>query len=347
MRLSLNWTRYNKRPVLNQFFHQSLDRISALPGVESAAVSLFVPLNSSASSSSGGILIDGQPLQSGNIPPQVNFELSSPDYFRVLGVPVLSGRAFTDADTETAPPVAIVNARMAKHFWPNQDPVGHRISVDLGKSWVTVVGVVSDVHQFGLDKESSEGVYLPQDQGPTVTDAHLLVRTRIDPTRAANQIASAIHEIDPQQPVTEMQTLDQLRSLQLGTPRVTATLLGMFAALALFITIVGVSGTLALTVAHRTKEIGIRIALGAPKKEILRNILARGMAPVIAGIAVGTVAALFATRLLATMLFSISPNDPPTLGSIAILLAAVALIGCALPARRAIQVDPIQALRTE
>jgi predicted permease len=347
MRISLDWTKYAKRTQLNQFFHQVLDRVSGTPGVESAAVSMTVPLNSTSSSSTGGVLVDGKVLASGDIPPQVNFELASADYFHVLNVPILSGRAFTDADTETGPAVAIVNARMAKHFWPTGDPVGHRVSGDGGKSWATVVGVVSSVHQYGLDKQSEETLYIPQDQSGPVTDARLLVRTRSDPMHAANQIASIIHEVDPQQPVTEMRTLDQLRSLQLGTPRITATLLGMFAALALFITVVGVSGTLALAVAHRTKEIGIRMALGAPKKEILRNILARGMAPVVAGIAVGTVAALFATRLLATMLFAISPNDPPTLGSIAVLLAIVALIGCAIPARRAIHVDPIQALRTE
>ena len=346
MRISLDWTKYAKRTQLNQFFHQVLNRVSGTPGVDSAAVSMTVPLNSTAGST-GGIFVDGKVLPSGEIAPQVNFELASADYFRVLNIPVLSGRAFTDADTETAPEVVIVNARLAKHFWPNADPIGHRVSGDGGKTWATVVGVVSSVHQYGLDKQTEETLYVPQDQAPPVTDAHLLVRTRVDPMHTANQIASIVYQVDPQQPVTEIRTLDQVRSLQLGTPRITATLLGMFATLALFITVVGVSGTLALAVAHRTKEIGIRIALGAPKKEILRNILARGMAPVFTGIAVGTVAALFAARLLATMLFAISPDDPPTLGSIAVLLAVVALIGCAIPARRAIHVDPIQALRTE
>ena len=270
MRITLDWTKYAKRTQLNEFFHQVLDRVSGTAGVDSAAVSMTVPLNN-ASASTGGIFVDGKILPSGEIAPQVNFELASADYFRVLNIPVLSGRAFTDADTETAPAVVIVNTRLAKHFWPASDPIGHRISGDGGKSWATVVGVVSSVHQYGLDKQSEETLYVPQDQGPPVTGAHLLVRTRVDPMHAANQIASIIHQVDPQQPVTEMRTLDQLRSLQLGTPRITATLLGMFAALALFITVVGVSGTLALAVAHRTKEIGIRIALGAPKKEILRN----------------------------------------------------------------------------
>jgi putative ABC transport system permease protein len=347
MRITLDWTKYAKRSELNQFFHQILDRVNGMPGVESAAVSVTVPLNSTMGAMSGGILLEGRPVNPGDVQPQVDFELATPDYFRVLGVPVLAGRAFTDGDTETAPAVAMVNARMAKHYWPNQSPIGRHVSVDSGKNWITIVGVASDVHQYGLDKDSREGVYLPQDQGPTLTNVSLLARTRVDPMRIANQIADVIHQIDPNQPVTNMRTLEQLRSTQLGTPRVTATLLGLFAALALFITVVGVSGTLALAVAHRTKEIGIRMALGAPKQEILRDVLSRGMAPVIAGIIVGAVVAMFSTRLLASMLFAIKPNDPVTLAAIAVLLALVALIGCAIPARRAIEVDPMNALRTE
>jgi predicted permease len=347
MRLSLDWTKYGKRAELNQFFHQMLNRVDGLPGVESAAISVLVPLNSSMGAMSGGVRLEGRPVNPGELLPQVDFELASPDYFRVLGVPVLSGRPFSDDDMEKAPAVAIVNARMAKHYWPTENPIGHHVSVDNGKTWITVVGVVSDVHQYGLDKDSREGLYLPQDQSPTLTDAHLLVRTRVDPMRTSNQIANIIHQIDPHQPVTEMRTLDQLRSAQLGTPRVTAILLSLFAALALFITVVGVSGTLALAVAHRTKEIGIRIALGASKEELLRNVLVRGMVPVIAGIFAGAIAALFSTRLLASMLFAVKPNDLLTLASIAILLVSVALIGCSIPARRAIGIDPMKALRAE
>jgi ABC-type antimicrobial peptide transport system permease subunit len=203
------------------------------------------------------------------------------------------------------------------------------------------------VHQYGLDKNLEDGIYFPQGQVIFMDDAHLLIRTRGNPIRIANQVVSIIHQIDPQQPVTDVRTVDDLRSAQLGTPRVTATLLGLFAAVALFITIVGVSGTLALAVGRRTKEIGIRIALGASKAEILRNVLLPGMIPVIAGIAAGAVAASICTRLLANMLFGIKPDDPLTLIAIAILLGCMALIGCAIPARRAVRIDPMKALRTE
>lgn len=269
---------------------------------------------------------------------------ATPDYFHVLGVPVLAGRVFTDRDTPDTPGVAIVNERLAKHYWPNDSPVGHRVSTDKGKTWIMVAGVVSDVHQYGLSKEAEDAIYLPVYQFD-VANTHLLVRTNRDPMRLANQVAAVIHAIDPQQPVTDVRTLDQLRSAQLGTPKVTAVLLGLFAVLALFITIVGVSGTLALSVAHRSKEIGIRIALGATRERILGNVLMRGMAPV--GLAVGAVAAVFATRVLANLLFAVGPNDRLTFVGIAALLLLVALIGCLIPARRAVRVDPMKALRTE
>ncbi len=346
MQTSLNWTKYKKDEDKRNFFHQVLERAGALPGAEAAAVSMSVPLNSDMGPMSGGVIVEGQPVHPGEPTPQVDYEVASPDYFRVLGVPVLSGRSFFDSDTAQAPAVAVVNERMAKHYWPTQSAVGHRISVDKGKTWTTVVGVVSNVRQYGLEKEAADSIYFPLYQ-VDLTSAHLLVRTRSDPMRMANQVTSIIHDVDPQQPVTQIRTLDELRSAQLGTPKVTAILLGLFAMVALFITIVGVSGTLALSVARRSKEIGIRIALGATKEKILGNVLARGMAPVLAGLAVGVVAAIFATRLLANLLFAVGPDDPLTFAGIVALLLVVAMAGCVIPARRAVSVDPMKALRTE
>lgn len=347
MQISLNWTKYAERSAQNTFFHQILERTEHLPRTEGVAVSSMVPLSGGGSGLNGGVLIEGRPLHSGEPPPRVDYELASPDYFRVLGVPFLEGREFTEADTYEAPRVAIVNARMARHYWPKESPIGHHISDDNGKTWATIVGVISSVHQYGLDKGYEDGIYFPQQQATFMGDAHLLIRSRGNPAGIANEVVSAIHQVDSQQPVTDIRTLDQLRSAQLGTPRVTAALLGLFAAVALFITVVGVSGTLALAVAHRTKEIGIRIALGATKRKILSNILLRGMGPVIAGIVAGAIAAMISTRLLAGLLFGIKPNDVSTLTAIALLLGLVALIGCAIPARRALRVDPVKALRTD
>jgi putative ABC transport system permease protein len=348
MQISLNWTKYQKREASRNFFHQILDRVQTEPGVQSAALSMAVPLNSDMGPMTAGVVMEGHPLHPNEPAPQINFELASTDYFRVLGIPLLSGRPFLPSDEAEAPPVVIVNDRMARHYWPNQNSLGKRVAIGGGdkKTWASVVGVVSDVHQYGLDKEPADTMYFPVDQAG-LTSGHLLVRTRGSPMRMASQVAAIIHQIDPQQPVTEVRTLDQLRNAQLGTPRVTSLLLGIFAIVALFITLVGVSGTLALSVARRSKEIGIRIALGATKQNILRNVLTRGMLPVLTGLVLGSLAAAFATRALAKMLFGIKPDDPGTFIAIAILFLLVALVGCVIPARRAAKVDPMIALRTE
>jgi predicted permease len=348
MEVRLNWTKYKKSETSRNFFHQTLERVQSTPGVQSAALSMDVPLNSTMGPMTAGVAIEGQPLHPDEVEPQVNFELASADYFRVLGIPMLAGRSFSTSDQAETPPVVIVNDRMARHYWPNEDPIGHRVAAGGGdkKTWASVVGVVSDVHQYGLDKEPAETMYFPVDQAG-LTNGHLLVRTRENPLRMATQVAAIIHQIDPQQPVTEVRTLDQLRSAQLGTPRVTSMLLSIFAAVALFITLVGVSGMLALTVARRSKEIGIRIALGASKQNILRNVLTGGMVPVLTGLVFGSVAAAFATRALAKMLFGIKPDDPATFVAIAIVFLVVAFVGCIIPARRAAKVDPMIALRTE
>jgi putative ABC transport system permease protein len=226
MQVSLNWTKYKEKPAKTAFFRQVLERVEALPGVDSASFSWMVPLNSNMGRMSGDLIFEGQPIHPDQPPPQVDYEVATLDYFHVLGVPVLAGRVFTDRDTLDTPGVAIVNERLAKHYWPNDNPLGHRVSTDKGKTWITVAGVVSDVHQYGLSKEAEDAIYLPVYQFD-VANTHLLVRTSRDPIRLANQVAAVIHAIDPQQPVTDVRTLDQLRSAQLGTPKVTAILLGL------------------------------------------------------------------------------------------------------------------------
>jgi putative ABC transport system permease protein len=346
MAINLNWTKYQKQESRNEFYREVMTRVQSTPSVTNAAISMTVPLNGDMGSMQNGILIEGQPVHPGEPVPQADFRVVSADYFRVLGVPVLDGRAFTDRDIQHAPAVVIVNDLMARHYWPNENPIGRRISTDEGKTWATVVGVVSNVHQYGLDKDSVYEAYFPLEQA-SLTGAHLLVRTRGEPFQLSNQIVRTIHDVDSQQPVTDIKTLAQIRESLLGTPRVTAVLLGLFAAVALFITIVGVSGTLALFVAHRTKEIGIRMALGATREAILRHILYRGMAPVLAGMVIGIVAATFCTRALAGMLFAVKATDPMTFAAIAFVLALVALIACCIPGRRATRIDPMKALRMD
>lgn len=344
LQLSLNWTKYKKNTDQLAFLHQILERTEALPGVQAASISWMAPLNSNMSAINGPVRIEGQPLRPGVPAPIVDFETASPDYFRVLDIPLIAGRTFLPSDGPNAPFVVVVNASMARHYWPNQSAIGHRIQPGNSDKWWTVVGVIGDVRQYALDKPPADTVYAALDQNP-IQNAHLLVRTRNAPLLLAGTITALIHQIDPQQPVTQIGTLDQMRAAQLGTPRVTATLLSLFAAVALFITIVGVSGTLALAVARRSREIGIRMALGATRHNILRVVLLQGMAPVLAGLVLGLLAALLATRAMAHMIFELRPDDPLTYTAIAGLFLAVALISCALPARRATAIDPMDILR--
>ncbi len=346
MQLSLNWTKYKKSEDQLNFFHQILGRAEAMPGVQGASISWMAPLNEHMPTINGQVEIEGQPLPAGTPAPTVDFETASVDYFRVLGVPMLAGRSFLESDGPKSPGVAMVNARMARHFWPNESAIGHRVKAAGADNWVTVVGVVGDVREYGLDKEPDDTAYVPLDQN-AIQNAHLMVRTRGEPLLLANTIATMIHQIDPQQPVTQIRTLDQMRAGQLATPRVTASLLTLFAAVALFITIVGVSGTLALSVARRSREIGIRMALGATRENILRVVLRQGMSPVLAGLGIGLVVSLFATRAIAQMIFGLKPDDPVTFAGIAVLFLFVALVSCAIPARRAMRIDPMETLRGE
>lgn len=347
MNLPLNWTRYSDLKAQNTFFRQILERSQQIPGAQSIAFSSMVPLNNMDGGMNGGITIEGRAIVPGEPLPQVDHQLLTPDYFRVLGVPLLSGRTFLESDTINSAPVAMVNAQMAQHYWPHLDPIGRRISTDEGKTWTTIVGVVSSVHQYGLSQDFKDVVYFPQAQITFMGDPSLLIRTRDEPTHLASQAAAIIHQIDPQQPVTDIRTLDQLRNAQLGTPRVTSILLGTFAGVALFITVVGVTGTLGLSVTRRTKEIGIRMALGATRRQILLNVLRHGMAPVVAGIAAGVIAAALSTSVLSSMLFGVAAHDRIIPAAIAFLLILVALAGCLIPGRRAVRIDPMEALRSE
>jgi predicted permease len=346
VQLNLNWTKYQQNADTLNFHRQLLARTEALPGVEAASVSWKAPLNPISATINGRVEIDGQAQPQGTAAPLVDFETASLDYFRVLDIPIVSGRTFTEADSEKAMRTVIVNARMARHFWPGLDPIGHRVRAVGSEDWLAVVGVIGDVHQDGLNKDPTDTLYLPLAQNP-IKNAHLLVRTRGNPLTLANQVAAIVHGIDPEQPITRVQTLDQMRSDQLGTPRVTALLLGLFAAVALFITVVGISGSLALAVAQRSREIGLRIALGATRPIILGEVLRRGMAPVLIGLGLGIAASLFADRALAQLIFGLTPNDPATFAAIAALFAAVGLISCLIPARRAMLIDPVESLRTQ
>jgi putative ABC transport system permease protein len=343
-RLDLNWTKYQNDDQIRALTDQLLARIRAEPGVVSAAVSNTFPLNNTGYFNSR-ITVEGMELAAGDVGPRAYLQTGSPEYFQTMGIPLVMGRTFTDADRDTASPPIVVNQTAARRFWPGKDPLGRRISFNDGENWAVVVGVVGDVKALGLDQDISEEVYGPW-QVNAFRDLRLTVRTVAAQNTMERQIRDAVRALDPGQPVTEIRTLEEVRSESLASPRLTMTLLGLFASLALIITATGLAGVIAHSVGQRTREIGIRMALGAEKRQVLQMVLNQGLGLVALGLLIGGLGALALTRLMSGLLFQVKPSDPMTFVAVAIVLVAVAILACLAPARRATAIQPVIALRS-
>lgn len=277
--------------------------------------------------------------------PSTDISFVSPDSMHLLGIPLISGRFFTPHDNADSPEVAIISRSMAHHFFPNEDPLGKRISADNGKTWVKIIGVVGDVKYYGLDQDPVDTAYVAFAQSPM--GGTLLVKTAGNPMNYAQQVREAVYAADPEQPVNGIKTLGELRGDALVQSRLTALLLALFAGLALAIAATGLSGVTALMVSQRTREIGIRMALGAQSNEMLRMVLTQGMSVIGAGLAVGIVVALIFSRVMRSLLFETTVNDPITFVGVALMFLAVGLAASYVPARRVTKVDPLIALRSE
>jgi putative ABC transport system permease protein len=343
MTLDLNWSKYDT-PELVRRFHQSLgDRLESAPGIMGAASAMSFPLGGSRALGFE-LVIEGRAKDDRAVP-QAEYRSVSPDYFRVMGIPLLEGRVFTEADGAEVPQVAVVNRTLARRYWDDKSPLGHRISDNNGETWATVVGVIGDVRHDGLAAEPSDEVYWPFAQAP-IRQASLLVRTRGNPRSAARLVNDAVHSIDPYQPLANIRALEEVRGEALASPRLTATLIGVFAVLALLITAAGLAGVVSFSVSQRTQEIGVRMALGAAKGEVLLMVLREGMRLVLIGLLVGAVGAVAVARLMTGLLYGVEATDPTTFGVMALLLVGVATVACLAPARRAATVDPMIALRS-
>jgi putative ABC transport system permease protein len=347
MLIQLNSMRYGNgaAPKMMAFHNQLLERAKAEPGVISAALARTFPLNESAPFISG-FEIEGRQNTPGQPKPTFDLRAVSPEYFETLGIPLERGRFLSERDGPDTPEVIVINETMARHYWGQENPVGHRVSNDGGKTWATIVGVIGDVRQYGFDKAPTDELYASENQNPTNV-ASLLVRTRQNPAGLIRKLVSDVYAIDPEQPVARIRTLEQLRQQSLASPRLTSFLLGLFALLALVITAAGIGGVMGLSVSQRTKEIGIRMALGASPNSVLWMVLRQGMTLIIVGLALGIALALSGTRLMQGLLFGIEPGDPWTLCGVTLLLLVVAAAACYGPARRATSVDPMLALRSE
>ncbi len=348
MRVTANWSKYTTGDQFRNLTLRLIERAKAEPGVLSAAMASTYPLNPLGIANgpfNRNIQIEGR-VQNPNEPaPQIDYRVVSPDYLETIRLPLISGRWFTETDSEKTQPVAVINQTLARHRWGDEDPVGKRVSFDNGENWIAIIGVVGDVRQYGLNREPTDELYRPVRQAGGVIN--LLARTAVAPTTMVQQLRKAVHEVDPDNAIDQVQTMEAIRSESIASPRLTAALLGLFAALALLITGAGLAGVMALTVNQRTHEIGIRMALGATASSVLRMVLHQGMKLVMIGLAAGIIGALALTHLMSRLLFAVEPTDPLTFLAVSALLAAVAAIACILPARRATTIDPLQALRTE
>jgi predicted permease len=329
------------QPQAQLFYQQLLDRAQALPGMQRASLALNVPLD--GSNYQTGIRIEGQPAGSTLI--NVLYNVISPNYLETMGIPLLLGRDFSPQDNEQAPRVAIVNETMARRFWPNEIPIGNRFSMG-GRQLVEVIGLARDAKGWSPFEPPPVQLYLPlsQDYRPEMA---LHLRTNGNPERLIGVVQRAVRELDKHLPVYEVRTLSRQLDSALTLQRLTAMFIGGFGFLALALAATGLYGVISYFVVQRTREIGIRLALGAQVKDVMRLVVKQGMALVLIGVSVGLIAAFAVTRFMTSLLFGVSPADPPTYAVAAVLLVVVALLACWIPARRATKVDPMVALRCD
>ncbi len=345
MEFSLPVTKYPRGKPVIDFYNETLRRVKNLPGVEAAALTTILPLSGTNSDSS--FHIEGRDSRVTKVFPDEEIRVITPDYFRVLKMPILQGRGFTEADSPDAPGVVIINRALAKKYWPNEEALGKRINFDDSDpakiKWITIVGIVGDIHHQGLDVEPKPEYYLPHAQLP-YRQLVLAIRSKQDPRNLTSAIRNELHTLDPERPVANIRTLEQVASDSIAPRRLSVVLLGVFAGVALLLAAVGIYGVMSFLVVQRTHEIGVRMALGAQRADVLRLVIARAVKLIIAGTAIGLFLAIGSTRALATLLYRVSAFDAATFAFVTVILAMIALLASYIPALRATRADPMLAL---
>lgn len=346
-------------PAREAFYQRLTDRLTALPGVESVSAINHLPLAGDLWTRT--LTIEGRPLPAPGQGIEVAFRVSRPGYFRTMGIPLRAGRDFTERDMPDAPGVIILNETLARRHWPSEDPIGKRVTLDdprdnsRGPRWLTVVGVVKDVKQDSWTDAPMNEIYLPFQQNRDFyagTARHfapmtLVVRASVEPQSLAAAAQETVRSLDRSLPVSSVSTMEQVIADTLWQQRFNLQLIGIFAALAMTLAAIGLYGVMSYSVAQRTREVGLRMALGASRRDVLKLVVGRGMKLALAGVALGLIASLALTRLMEKLLFGVSATDFSTFAVIAVLLMLVALLACWIPARRATKVDPMIALRYE
>lgn len=340
--------KYPDRARRAAFYTEVIRRVESLPGVKAAGVTNWIPLVLQGDSI--GISIEGKPDPNLSQRPNAATRVINPNYFSAMGMNLLKGRNLDARDQATSPAVSVISETMARRFWPDQDPIGKRFTPgdsSRDDQWIQVIGVVNDVRQFELTVEPKPQMYLSYEQVGFFAPRYLVVKTDVEPSSLAATVRQAVWEIDKDQPVSNIQTMEEVVSESIARQRFSMLLLAIFAGVALVLAAVGIYGVMSYSVAQRTHEIGIRMALGAQTGAVLKLAVGHGLKLLIAGIVIGLGAAFLLTRLMSTLLFGVTPTDPLTFTAISLILLAVGLIASYIPARRATKVNPLAALRYE
>jgi putative ABC transport system permease protein len=345
-RVTLPREKYSKPEQQLNFYKQLVERVSSLPGVESAGTIDALPFTNDGSTQP--VAIEGRPAVEFAMQPEVAVRTISPGYLRALRIPLLAGRDFSETDTLESPGAIVISESTAREFWPNENPIGKRLTLSFYPEKVReVIGVAGDVKFRGPDsRKSLATVYVPLAQ-ITFWNQAMVVRTARDPASSASAMAAAVHQQDPDQPLSDVRTMDDILADSLSQQRFSMLLLASFAGLALVLAAVGIYSVLAYAVRQRQREIGIRLALGAQLNDVLRMVVAEGMRPALIGVALGLAGAFVLKRTISSLIFGVSESDPLTFLCVSVLLAMVALVASIIPAYRATKVDPMRALREE
>ncbi|HKQ91013.1 MAG TPA: ABC transporter permease [Blastocatellia bacterium] len=341
--INLPSTKYTEPAQVTAFFQELVRGVKSLPGVEQVSLSNVMPLGANALNDP--FAIEGRAYTADNAT-WAAWQAVMPNYFRTLGIPFVAGQDFTERDNAEAPGTAIINESMARRYFPNENPIGKRIALGKGPPWLTIVGVVKDIRQRGLESEAGPDWYFPYPRRP-IHYAYLLLRTSGDRVSLASAVRSQISAIDKDQPVAAIKTLNEVIASTTAPRRFNTLLIAIFAAVALALATVGIYSVISYSVTQRTQEVGVRMALGARPGDVIRLVLKQGLTLTLIGGAVGVLGAIAAARVMSGLLYDVTATDPATFVAISLLLAIVAMLACYLPARRAARVEPIAALRCE